>query len=181
MDLLDFNITGIISLFSYGTKCNYTLVHRLGLFWVNLLLTRHLYHRWFWRFDNYRLQLEVCNQYFHVLQVRIEPLMYPLLTSFMNSLAWVGVIIGTVTEALRETGGNKIDNSSVVKSRTMTLATETLFESRSESDFVPDIVVECNNENALWPVNWILANPVHYKLWKLWLAWNTNIFLRKSR
>ena len=81
--------------------------------------------------------------------MRIEPLMYPLLTSFMNSLAWVGVIIGTVTEALRETGGNKIDNSSVVKSRTMTLATETLFESRSESDFVPDIVVECNNENAL--------------------------------
>ena len=40
------------------------------------------------------------------------------------SLAWCGVIVSTITEKLRETGGSRIENTSLAKSRSVTIVKE---------------------------------------------------------
>ena len=47
------------------------------------------------------------------------------------SLAWCGVIVGTITEKLRETG-DKIENTSLAKSRSITFMKEDLAEKSTE-------------------------------------------------
>ena len=56
-------------------------------------------------------------------------------------MAWIGVIVGTITETIREKGGNRIDQSSLAKSRTATIQTET--------DYIPDDELDNKSECEL--------------------------------